>query len=70
MSSVTRIENAIRKLSVVEQRIIAHHLGERLVDAKYAAVDEGIRFLPQHDMCSPSAGSPRRKPSKPAKAGR
>lgn len=70
MSSVTRIENAIQKLSMAEQRIIAHNLGERLVGGKYAAVDEGIRFLPQHDMCSPPAGSPRLRPGKHAKAGR
>lgn len=52
MSSVTRIEIAIQKLSVAEQRIIALHLGERLVEEEYpmgCAADEGIRFLPQYD---------------------
>lgn len=53
MSSVTDIETAIQKLSLSEQRIIALHLGERLVDEEYsggfAAADEGIRFLPQYE---------------------
>ncbi len=61
MSSVTKIENAIQKLSVAEQRIIALHLGERLVDEEspggYAAADEGIRFLPQYESCPASRES-------------
>jgi|GEM_PF-2783367 hypothetical protein len=52
MNPVKKIETAIRKLSVAEQRIIATHLDERLIDEGgpgwSAAADEGIRFLPQH----------------------
>jgi len=55
MSSVTDIEFAIQKLSVSEQRTIALHLGERLIEEEYpgghAAADEGIPFLPQHEPC-------------------
>jgi len=55
MSSVTEIETAIHNLSVAEQRIIALHLADRLVDKEYpggcGAVDEGIRFLPRYETC-------------------
>ena len=70
MSSVTKIETAIQKLSVAEQKIIAHHLGERLVDEKYAAADEGIRFLPQHDFSPAPHESPCHKSRKHSKATR
>lgn len=55
MSSLTKIETAIHKLSVSDQKIIALHLGEHLVGEEplgdCAAADEGIRFLPQYDAC-------------------
>jgi len=55
MSSVTEIETAIHNLSVAEQRIIALHLADRLVDQEYpgagTAADEGIRFLPRYESC-------------------
>lgn len=56
MSSMTKIETAIQRLSVAEQRIIAQHIDERLVEAEHpgpGAADEGIRFLPQYDSCPP-----------------
>lgn len=50
-----KIETAIQKLSLAEQRTIALHLGERLVEVEppgtCAAADEGIRFLPRYDSC-------------------
>lgn len=53
MSSMTKIETAIQKLSLTEQKIIALHLGERLVNEQSSASDtaanEGIPFLPQYD---------------------
>ena len=74
MSSVTEIETAIQKLSVAEQRIIALHLGTRLVDqetpAASAVADEGIRFLPQDGSCPGNPGIPRRKLRHRAKATR
>ncbi len=51
---MTEIETAIQKLSVAEQRAIALHLGERLLNEKplggSAAADEGIRFLLPYDL--------------------
>jgi alpha-D-ribose 1-methylphosphonate 5-triphosphate synthase subunit PhnH len=65
MSSVTENETAIQKLSVAEQRIIALHLGTRLVDegtpAASAVADEGIRFLPQSDANPGTPRVPKRK---------
>lgn len=49
MSSVSAIESAIEKLSLAEQKIIALHLGERLVSqtrpSDCEAHDDGIPFL-------------------------
>ena len=76
MSSVTEIETAIQKLSVAEQRIIALHLGTRLIDEgspeEGVAVDEGIRFLPQSDACPGTSRILKRKRKRraPAKAAR
>ena len=74
MSSVTDIETAIQKLSVAEQRIIALHLGERLVDEDYpegfAAADEGIPFLPRYESrptpreCRGRKPQPRTRPAR------
>jgi hypothetical protein len=54
MSSVAKIEAAIQKLGVAEQRILARHLGERLAEAENpvgpSAPDEGIRFLVPYDV--------------------
>lgn len=67
MSSVTDIETAIQKLSLAEQRIIALHLGERLVDETYpgefAAADEGIRHLPQYEPGPAPRETRRRRPA-------
>lgn len=56
MSSMTKIETAIQKLSLAEQKIIALHLGERLVNeaspAGDAGANEGIPFLSEHDAPS------------------
>lgn len=74
MSSVTKIETAIQKLSMAEQRIIALHLGERLDDEKCSggrtAADEGIRFLPQYDSCPPPRQSRGQKPGQQTKTDR
>lgn len=73
MSSVTEIETAIQKLSVAEQRAIALHLGERLLDEKSsggcAVADEGIRFLSPYDLPCTS-GIPKPKAQGKAKATR
>ena len=49
MRSVSKIETAIKKLSVAEQKLIARHLGERLEEKTQAFDcadgDEGIPFL-------------------------
>lgn len=74
MSSVTEIENAIKKLSVAEQRIIARHLDARLLKKNNsgvsAAADEGIRFLPQYQPCLAPHGARDRKLKHPAKTTR
>ena len=74
MSSVTEIETEIQKLSTAEQRIIASHLGARLVDEKYrggrAAADEGIPFLPRYESCPASRESRGHKLSQRAHATR
>ena len=73
MSSVTEIETAIQKLSVAEQRLIALHLGARLLDevapVGNSPTDEGIRFLPHYDCPAPRPFKSQ-KPRQHAKATR
>lgn len=59
MSSVAEIENAIQRLSIAEQRIIARHLGTSLRASQnskeHALADEGIPSL-ENELC-PTAGA-------------
>ena len=71
---MTDIETAIQKLSLAEQKIIALHLGERLIDearpGEFAAADEGIRHLPQYEFAPAPRAAREHKPRHRAHATR